>query len=80
MSVPHNCAARSFFSFYQVLKQSVTEGIDVVVNDAGDAEEHDTCGADEQCEAGVVVRTEGGVGRLVGLDVHCLHDEEVVVE
>lgn len=63
MSVSHNCAARSFFiGVYQVLKQSVAEGIDVVVNDAGDAEEHDTCGADEECEAGVVVRTEGGNG------------------
>ena len=80
MNVPHSCAARSFFSFYQVLKQSVAEGIDVVVNDAGDAEEHDTCGADEECKAGIVVRTEGGNGRLVGLDVHCLYDEEVVVE
>ena len=50
------------FSLYQVLKQSVAEGIDVIVNDAGDAKEHDTCGADEECEAGVVVRTESGNG------------------
>ena len=56
------CSTLIFFSLCQVLKQSVAEGIDVVVNDAGDAEEHNACGADEECEAGVIVGTESGNG------------------
>ena len=62
------------------LKQSVTEGINVIVNNACDAEEDDACGAKSKCKARVIVRTERGNGRLVGLNVHSLYDEEVVVK
>ena len=61
-------------------KNTRREGVEIAVNATEDAEEHDTCYANGDGSARITVALESGNGILTRIDVHCFHNEEIVVE
>ena len=61
-------------------ENTIREGVEIAVNATQDAEEHDTCYANGDGSARITVALESGNGILTRIDVHCFHNEEIVVE
>lgn len=72
--------AASLYYIAADLVEAVGKAIDVVVGNATDTKENDASHTDEECGTGVAVALEGGEGLIIGLDIHGLYDEQVVVE
>lgn len=90
MSPPaRSCGRRQIINIYygraesrQQFRESetVAKEVYVIVETAGDAKQHHTEHADAKGGTRAAVAAEGGDGGLVGLNVHGLDDEQVVVE
>ena len=61
-------------------KNTIREGVEIGVNATQDAEEHDSCYANGDRCTRITVALESGNGILTRVDVHCFHNEEIVVE
>ena len=61
-------------------ENTIREGVEIAVNATQNAEEHDTCYANGDSSARITVALESGNGILARVDVHCFHNEEIVVE
>lgn len=72
--------AASLYYIAADLVETVGEAINVVVGNADKTEEDYACHTDEERGASVAVALEGGEGLVIGLDIHGLYDEQVVVE
>lgn len=59
---------------------AVAELVNIGVEPADDANQYNACGADKESDFGISVALESGNRAFVGIDVHCLHNEKVVVE
>lgn len=72
--------AASLYYVAADLVETVGEAIDVVVGNADKTEEDYASHTDEERGASVAIALEGGEGLVIGLDIHGLYDEQVVVE
>ena len=59
---------------------SIREGVEIAVNATQDAEEQNACYTNGDGCARITVALESGNGILTRIDVHCFHNEEIVVE
>ena len=63
-----------------VLLHTIREDVEIAVNTTQDAEEQYADDANGDGSARITVALESGNGILARIDVHCLHNEEIVVE
>ena len=61
-------------------ENTIREGVEIAVNATQNAEEHDACYANGDRCTRITVALESGNGILTRVDVHCFHNEEIVVE
>ena len=61
-------------------ENTIREGVEIAVNATQDAEEENACYANGDGSARITVTLESGNGILARIDVHCFHNEEIVVE
>ncbi len=59
---------------------SIRESVEIAVDATEDAEEQYTDDANGKCRARITVALESDNGILARIDVHCFHNEEIVVE
>ena len=68
---------------YMMLERGLeteAEAVNIVIEHTTETEDDHTCEADGQGNASVGITLESGNRILIGVDVHGLHDQQVVVE
>ena len=61
-------------------ENTIREGVEIAINATQDAEEQNACYANGDGSARITVALESSNGILTRVDVHCFHNEEIVVE
>ena len=62
------------------LFQAITETVDVAIDVTGQTEEDNTGQANQQGQTCSTIAAESGNGRIALLDIHCLHDKQIILE